>query len=104
MEQQQKPTRQDYMNKLVSHADYYRAIYREAHISYVNSDMLPRIKAALADGDEHLNTIPLWIWDGMSICTARILRPVFKAHGDFYSIAGGICAHKQAAIDAAENC
>jgi hypothetical protein len=59
-------TRKDYMDGRATHADYYRGVYQDAHISYVGSALLPVIKAALEKGDEHLNTIPLGLWDARS--------------------------------------
>ena len=96
-----RPTRADYMNNLVTFAEYYRAIAKDAGISFKNSTMLPCIKRALANGDEHLNTIRLSEWDVLSICAKHATAPAFKAHGDWWSIAGGVCVAKQAAIDAA---
>ena len=59
------PTRADYMAHRVSHADYYRALAKTAGVSYSNADpaFLRRVKAALSSGDEHLNSIPLRVWD-----------------------------------------
>ena len=96
-------TRQNYLDGKVSHDEYYRTIATEAHISFKNSDMLPAIKAALKEGDKHLSTIPLRIWDSLTGYIGKIeLQRVFKSHGDQYSIAGHVCVLKQAARDAAQ--
>lgn len=94
-------TRKEYMDGKASFAEYYGEIAREAHISYANSPLLPRVIDALAKGDAHLNTIPLHRWDAVGVYTMKILAPIFKAHGDGWSLAGSVCVHKQAAIDAA---
>ena len=93
-------TRTQYMNKEVTFEEYYREIYKEADISFKHSIWLPRIKKALAAGDEHLNTIPLLEWDALGSAFFPRLRTVFKNHGDFWSLAGQVCALKQAARDA----
>ncbi len=96
------PTRAEYLNKTVSFEDFYRAIAKDAGISFAGSDILPRVKRALASGDEHLNTIPLATWDIYAGAAKHATAPAFKAHGDSWSIAGGVCVAKQAAKDAAE--
>jgi hypothetical protein len=64
--------------------------------------MLPRIKAALAAGDEHLNSIHLNWWDSQGVLVRHILAPLFKERGDCWSLAGSVCVLKAAAIAAAE--
>lgn len=97
------PTRQDYLQNRVSFAEYYRAVAKTAGISYRNADpiFLSRVRQALANGDEHLNTIPLREWDIRATCLLPSIRAAFRAHGDGDSLAGRVCLIKQAAIDAA---
>jgi hypothetical protein len=95
-------TRKEYMEHRCTFAEYYGEIVKEAGISYAESALLPRIKAALRNGDEHLNTIPHRLWDIRAAQTRHILTPIFKARGDGYSMAGGVCVHKEAARIAAE--
>lgn len=95
-------TREDYMNGKVTHKEFYRSVAHEAGISFANSSMLPKIKAALASGDEHLNTIPLQTWDALAHVSRTQIATALKKHGDFYSMAGGVCTLKAAAIEAAE--
>ena len=97
------PTRADYMSGKVSFADFYRAVANTAGISYRNADpaFLARVKAALASGDEHLNTIPLVEWDHRG-CGLLAAARAFKAHGDFDSMAGRVCLLKQVAKDAVQ--
>lgn len=101
-EQYTSPTRTDYMNGSVTHHEYYRCLGREAGIRFSNSDLLPRIQVALANGDEHLNTIPLDVWDQRAATLLPYIKNVFKAHGDTDSLNGRVCVLKQAARDAAE--
>lgn len=95
------PSRADYLAGRVTFEEYYRAIAKESGVSFRNSPMLPKVARALANGDEHLNTIRLAEWDSIGIMGKSSTAPVFKAHGDFWSIAGGCCVAKQAAKDAA---
>ena len=98
----QQPTRKQYMNKEVSFADFYRAIYQDAGISFEADDsLISEVQEAITNGDEHLNTIPLARWDAMGQEAQVRLSVAFKKHGDFYSMAGSVCALKQAARDAA---
>ncbi len=100
-------TRKDYLDGKVSHEEYYRSIAKSAGIdmSYGAYALMERVKKALREGDKHLNTIPLAIWDrmGANPVLRANLAPVFKAHGDIMSIAGIVCVLKQAARDSANN-
>lgn len=98
----ESPTRAQYLNKEVSFEDYYRAIAKDAGISFDNCSDLPKFKAAIDRGDEHLNSIRLPYWDSWAIFSGDRLRAAFKKHGDFFSIAGGVCVAKQAARDAVD--
>ncbi len=93
-------TRSDYMAGQCSHAEFYRAVNKTAGFIITDPRLLDRVRKALASGDEHLNTIPLRIWDGVAVNAQAALSRAFKAHGDFYSLAGGVCCAKQAARDA----
>lgn len=95
------PTRQQYMNNECSFADFYRAVNATAGFKIMDNALIERVRKALADGDEHLNTIPLRLWDSMAIACSSTFSRALKEHGDFYSLAGGVCCLKQAAKDAA---
>jgi hypothetical protein len=94
------PTRAQYLNKEVSFAQYYRAIAKDAGVSFKDSSILPQVKRALESGDEHLNTIRLSTWDMYASIAKPQVASAFKRHGDFWSPAGGVCVAKQAARDA----
>ncbi len=98
-------TRKDYMDGKVTHEEYYSSVAKAAGINLRGWDMLPRIKESLAKGDHHLNHVKgygLHAWDAMAISAKPNISPAFKAHGDFWSLAGGVCVAKQAAREAAE--
>lgn len=98
--------RSDYMNGAVSFDDYYRSIAHAAHVSFAQSDKLADIKAALARGDEHLNSVPgmpLNVWDmrGAMLAYSPAYRAALKDHGEIDSMAVRVCVLKAAAVDGA---
>jgi hypothetical protein len=98
-----KPTRNQYMNREISHAEFYRSVYQAAGISMARSPLLPKVREALANGDEHLNSIPLQMWDSMATNAQAAIARALREHGDFYSLGDGVCTLKQAAKDAAND-
>jgi hypothetical protein len=96
------PSRADYMAKRCTFEDFYRAVNATAGLKIRNADLLARVKRALVNGDQHLNTIPLVTWDVMAIGHESQIRDALRQHGDFYSLAGGVCCLKQAARDAVQ--
>ena len=94
--------RSDYMSDKVTHAEYYRSMAKDAGVSYVNADpaFLGRIRRALANGDEHLNTIPLAEWDIRAMSLLPSVNATFKAYGEGNSLSARVCLIKQAARDA----
>jgi hypothetical protein len=89
------PTRADFMEKRVNFSTYYRAILTTAGMTRFSSSRitLERVREALKT-DPHLNNIPLVEWEGIAGASALWLSKAFKLHGDFWSIAGGVCAMK----------
>lgn len=96
------PQRKDYMDGHISFEDFYRSVYKIAGINLAGNRILDRVRTALSAGDEHLNSIPLPVWDALAHGARLALATSFKKHGDFFSLAGGVCAMKQAARDAVE--
>ena len=96
------PTRAQYMNKQVTFEDYYRAVAKDSGVSFRNApeEFLRRVQKCLAERDEHLNKIRLSTWDMYALGAKSSTSPAFKRHGDFWSLAGGVCVAKQAARDA----
>lgn len=96
-------TRQQFMRKEASFADYYRELATACGIRFEPNDpFLDRVRAALADGDEPLNSIPLREWDAMhGPHTAWWIQRHFKDRGDVPSPAGMVCMYKAAARAAA---
>lgn len=95
--------RSDYMNGKCTHAEYYSdivdAIGGPSKVDLPFS--IARIKAALAAGDEHLNTLPLSMWDGR-VSGLHGASAALKKRGDFLSLGTGVCILKQAARMLAE--
>jgi hypothetical protein len=97
------PQRVDYMAGRVTHEEFYRSINKVAGLSFAGHPWLPRVGAALAAGDEHLNTIPLYKWDALGanpVLRANLARAV-EMTGDWLTAAVIVCCLKQAAKDAA---
>lgn len=88
-------TRQQYMNKEVTHDQYYASLAEAAGITVPDS-IVEATRNALKQGDEHLNSIPLHTWDmlgGNDINNFK-LRAELKQRGDFYSMSCGVCMRK----------
>ncbi len=95
-------TRQDYMDKRVSHAEYYRQFVTPSIIALVKSSI--GIDAIAQSKDEHFNDIPLSKWDAMHV--VHIVNGMYsriacgekiKAAGEGNSASTGTCILKQAA-------
>jgi len=95
------PTRQEYLDGTVTFEQFYTAIVQDAGIAFPDY-LLSEVISALAKGDEHLNTIALRRWDVLAACAKSAIAPAFKRHGDYFSLAGGVCVMKQAAYIAAK--
>jgi hypothetical protein len=96
--------RQAYLDGRVTFEEFYREVNRLAGIKFrADHWAVIEAKEALAQGDVHLNSIPLRKWDllASSVNGSRSLSKALEELGDFYSMAGGVCAMKQAVIDAA---
>lgn len=101
------PQRADYMAGRVTHQAYYESWARHLGISFAKSPLLPRIRAALASGDEYLNTIPLREWDQLASrwvttsparCSAEAGAAGLAHHGTrSASLSDIVCALKAAA-------
>jgi len=95
-------TRQDYIDKKVTHEEYYTHVAKLAGIKITSEPFLKEVRAALDSGDRWLNTIPLHRWDQLAAGRKLSIVRALKECGDFWSMAGGVCVMKQAAINAAK--
>lgn len=94
-------TREMYMNApkdeaWAAHRRFYGQIVKAAGVK-VSVEMMVRSRKALSDGDEHLNSISLAEWYNAATLYRGAISRALKAHGDFYSEAGGVCVMKEAA-------
>jgi hypothetical protein len=96
-------TRTQYMNKEISHFDYYSQFVSEETKQYVLRDLTAeQIQKALDNGDEHLNKIKIpfnnmgqgggWWWDD-----APINQKLVRELGDSLSRSTFTCVSKAAA-------
>src|SRR4051794_29256750 len=92
-------TRGDYLNNKASHSEYYRQFVDQGIIDLVVRQFgLDALKRAY-DKDVHLNSIPLEDWDRLVyVIDGALVRNKLAASGDIFSLAGGVCILKQAAI------
>ena len=95
--------RTNYMEGTISHQEYYSTLARAAGIGNFQDAFIRRVRKALADGDEHLNTIPLQQWDAMCFMDYQnaSLKAELSKRGDTLSLAVGVCVRKAAAKDQA---
>lgn len=98
------PTRADYLAGRATHREFYGAIVREVGIRFRADDpLVVKCRAALEAGDEHFNKVQVMAkWDAIAasfIGTNRILRE----HGDYLTLAGGVCIAKEAIRQAIES-
>lgn len=92
------PTRADYLAKHCTHDEFYLAVAKTAGIVFQPDwPFTVRVRKALADGDEHLNTIPLREWDERALWLESPLSSALRAHGDVYCAATATCVLKAAA-------
>ncbi len=101
-------TRKQYMNKEVSHHEYYSQFITESTKKYILSSLtVEDIRNALESGDKHLNEIKIpynnmgtsgsWWWDHAPINTSLV-----KEAGDFVSLSTHTCVAKAAAKELAK--
>jgi hypothetical protein len=87
----------------VTHQQYYASIAKHAGIAFAaDSPMALRARSALAEGDEHLNSILLPRWDSMAAALLPGIHAAYRAHGDARTPAGDVCVLKEAVRQAAE--
>lgn len=96
------PQRADYMAGKVNHHAWYSSVAAAAGLKYTNPDVVKTWAEALAKGDEHLNSLPLQYWDRFAAFAQPQITRALKLHGDFWSLAGGVCVVKAAARNAVE--
>jgi len=88
-------TRQDRMTGKCTHREYYAQFVTEAHIQnvakFVGHDRL------LNSQDEHLNDIPLYVWDRLAMFQVGYMRKWTAAGNKSISQSDLVCISKEAA-------
>lgn len=85
-------TRQDYLNSICSHEEYYA--------QFVNSSVKQRVKNSLdkeLKSSKKTSDIPLSTWDTISIPVNAESAKLLKEAGDYPTLAGAVCIFKEAA-------
>lgn len=95
-------TRQQYMTDYCGKTEEeQKAIYRRYFGQFVNSGTISTVlygigkERLLASTDEHMNDIPLAMWDRLVPNLSG--SSGFKKAGDYYTLANGVCLLKEAA-------
>lgn len=78
-----------------THQEYYEQFVTPAICNQVQHDI--GIRALRHSHDEHLNDIPLHLWDAIALRTRVEVSPKLREAGDFWSSATGVCIAKVAA-------
>ncbi len=87
-------TRQDYLNKVCTHQQYYLEIAHEVG-AIVGGSLLERCKTST---DKNFNDIPLAVWDNyVKGHNHYRITKAFKVRGDSTTLAGLVCLFKCAA-------
>lgn len=93
-------TRQDYLEKKVTHDEYYSQFVTDYMVQTVSASIgIEKLKEAYKE-DGHLNNIPLVVWDRLAFSCCQdnhTLRVKLKGSGDSYTMATGVCIMKMAA-------
>ncbi len=86
-------TRKQYLDKECSHREYYAQFVTPGVVDRI----VRRLGAdrLLASQDEHLNDIPLHIWDDIPAPMGS--GQAMRALGDYPTLAGAVCINKEAA-------
>lgn len=85
-------TRDDYMNKKCTHREYYGQFVTE-HIKNTVVRLIG-MKKLMASKDEHLNDIPLTLWDNLPF---HLSPELLKRTGDQRTLCVHVCVMKEAA-------
>ena len=86
-------TYKQYLNKDCTHSEYYSQFVTEEHVNKVVSRMGKDY--ILNSKDPDFNDSPLKHWDSIGI-TSPVSAMMEKA-GEYLTLAGAVCIHKQAA-------
>jgi hypothetical protein len=91
-------TRQDYLNKVCAHREYYAQFVNNRIVTEVGNFIgVDLIKKAISENDTNLNAIPLNRWDAIGKNLASRMYLNFRQLGDIPTLSGGVCIAKEAA-------
>jgi hypothetical protein len=96
--------RKQYLNGEITHREYYAMLVKKAGIEY--SETHPWVQGTLKylqhdSYDDHLIHLN-WIGLKAIDMAYQVPNSVYKSVGDFYSLAGNCCIHKEAIKQAVE--
>jgi len=85
-------TRKEYMDNKATHRQYFSQFVTDEIKGVVKRTL--HLKRLLHSKDEHLNDIPLVLWDKMYLPPLNISM---ESVGDYLTMAGKVCILKEAA-------
>lgn len=88
-------------NPKAAHEQFYSEIAQEAGVK-ISAKLAQETRQAIADGDEHLNTIKLERWDLIAEMWRHRIALVLRERGSHYTLSQGVCTVKAAARAAAQ--
>ncbi len=97
-----KFSRADYLARKCTHREYYSQFVSNSLVSQMASRFGKEHLKECFLTDEHLNNIPLKIWDGLEMAYRSAFYHNVKEAGDTYSQSSGVCILKESAKQAAE--
>lgn len=86
-----------YMAGEITHRQLFGHIAQACNLPKFSESWMKRVKDALANGDEHLNTIPLQEWDNKVNGFSQRTKNIISQYDNGFSLAGGVCMLKEKA-------
>lgn len=87
-------TRRDYIDRKITHEQYYGSIVAAAQIPLQHHKDLTRWQDMIDRGDEDLTGLDLNYWDALAATWQASITRALRTHGDSWSLAGGVCTIK----------
>lgn len=93
-------TRQQYLNKEVTHREYYSQFVTESVKNRLKKTL--KISSLESGKDKHFNNIPLFFWDHFMPVVPSEISKKLQECGDYCTLSGVVCILKEAAMQIVE--
>jgi predicted transcriptional regulator len=94
-------TRLQYLEGKCNHRQYYAQFVTNAHKARVNNS-IGKDRVVNTEDQKHFNSIPLHIWDRVSLPIPAESIELMKKANDYPTLAGAVCILKEAAKQISE--